>query len=57
MLKPRKEKTWANKVNSLQTEAFTQKQAWAFFLAKSDLGEVESPKFEDVYEIEKTKTI
>lgn len=57
MIKPRKEKTWANKVNSLQTEAFTQKQAWAFFLAKSDLEEVVSPKFEDVYEIEKTKTI
>jgi len=53
MLTPRQPKTWANKVNSLQTEAFTQKQAWAIFLAKSDLNELNSPKFEDVYEIPK----
>lgn len=51
MLKPRKKKTWANKVNSLQTEAFTQKQAWAFFLAKSDLEELPKPTFEDVFTI------
>ena len=51
MLKKKKKKHWANKVNSLQNEAFTQKQAWAFFLVQSNLKEVESPTFEDVYEI------
>jgi len=53
MITPRQKKTWANKVNSLQAQSFTQKQAWAILLAKSDLNELQSPTFEDVFEIPK----
>jgi len=53
MLKPREQKEWGNKANDLKTLAATQKQAWAIFLAKSDLNELKCPTFEDVYEITK----
>jgi hypothetical protein len=53
MQKPLEKKFWANKVNGLTAYASTQKQAWSMLLVESDLRELKSPTFEDVYEITK----